>query len=413
MKISPAGIALVKEFEGLRLTTYTCAAGVLTIGYGSTGAHATPGKTITEPEAEALLVKDLARFEAGVSELMKVKLSQKQFDALVSFAFNCGEGALAESTLLRKLNAGEDPNTTAKAELPRWTNSGLAGLVRRRAAEVELFCSGGSAAAAAPVTDIKCMVATLLKKKPIAGTELADNEKSAIEPGKVFKGCKVLKEEAGHKLVDLPFGMGEWFLYMPHWEVAGKNAPAAAPSGGGRVENHRLVGFKHQDQKDNASDGWRECQSSSIAMCLMWMGIGNLTNDQQYVALVEKHGDTTERAPHFAAMKDLGYTKAKWHTTLTIAQCKAEIDAGRPVAVGSLHHGPVAAPSGGGHFVVLTGYTDSAWVVQDPYGSQNLTSGGWASQAMGAGKDQLYSFKNFNPRIFVEGDGSCWGWTFS
>jgi hypothetical protein len=207
--------------------------------------------------------------------------------------------------------------------------------------------------------------------------------------------------------------MGEWFVYMPHWEVAGKNAPAATPSGGGRVENHRLVGFKHQDQKDNASDGWRECQSSSIAMCLMWMGIGNLTNDQQYVALVEKHGDTTERAPHFAAMKDLGYTKAKWHTNLTIAQCKAEIDAGRPVAVGSLHHGPVTAPSGGGHFVVLTGFTDSAWVVQDPYGSQNLTSGGWASQAMGAGKDQLYSFKNFNPRIFVEGDGSCWGWTFA
>jgi hypothetical protein len=63
--------------------------------------------------------------------------------------------------------------------------------------------------------------------------------------------------------------------------------------------------------------------------------------------------------------------------------------------------------------VVLTGYTGSAWVVQDPYGSQDLANGGWASQAMGAGKDQLYSFKNFNPRIFVEGDGSCWGWTFS
>jgi hypothetical protein len=236
----------------------------------------------------------------------------------------------------------------------------------------------------------------------------------AIEPGKTFKGCKVLREEAGHKLLDLPGGAGQWWLYMPHWAYeGGAPKPAAAPAGGGRVENHRLVGFKHQDQKDNASDGWRECQSSSIAMCLMWMGIGNLTNDQQYVALVEKHGDTTERAPHFAAMKDLGYTKAKWHTTLSIAQCKAEIDAGRPVAVGSLHHGPVSAPSGGGHFVVLTGYTDSQWVVQDPYGSQNLTSGGWASQAMGAGKDQLYSFKNFNPRIFVEGDGSCWGWTFA
>ena len=419
MKISAAGLKLIKEFEGLRLTTYTCAAGVLTIGYGSTGPHATPGKTITEAEAEALLLKDLVRFETGVSELITKPLSQGQFDALVSFCFNLGCGALEESTLRRRLNAGEDPNVVFPQELPKWVKAGgqtLPGLVRRREAEVKLATSGGSAAPAAPATvDIHCMVATLLKKKPVAGTELADNEKSAVEAGKVYAGCKVLKEEAGHKLLELPGGAGQWWVYPSHWAYEG-GAPkpaAAATAGGGRVENHRLVGFKHQDQKDNASDGWRECQSSSIAMCLMWMGIGNLTNDQQYVALVEKHGDTTERAPHFAAMKDLGYTKAKWHTTLTIAQCKAEIDAGRPVAVGSLHHGPVTAPSGGGHFVVLTGYTDSAWVVQDPYGSQNLTSGGWASQAMGAGKDQLYSFKNFNPRIFVEGDGSCWGWTFA
>ncbi len=414
MKISTAGLNLIKEFEGCETTAYVCPAGVLTIGYGSTGSHVTPGKTITEAEAEALLLKDLTRFEKAVNELVKVPMTQGMYDALVSFAFNCGEGALGESTLLRKLNAGEDPNTTAKAELPRWTNGGLAGLVRRRAAEVELFCSGGAAAPAAGGTvDIKAMQATLIKKKPVAGTELADNEKVAIEPGKTYAGCKVLKDEAGHKLLELPGGSGQWWVYMPHWAYVGDAPkPAAAPAGGGRVENHRLVGFKHQDQKDNASDGWRECQSSSIAMCLMWMGIGNLTNDQQYVALVEKHGDTTERAPHFAAMKDLGYTKAKWHTTLSIAQCKAEIDAGRPVAVGSLHHGPVSAPSGGGHFVVLTGYTDSQWVVQDPYGSQDLLNGGWASQAMGAGKDQLYSFENFNPRIFVEGDGSCWGWTF-
>jgi hypothetical protein len=285
---------------------------------------------------------------------------------------------------------------------------------------VELFCSGGAAAPAATggstSVDIKAMQATLLKKKPVAGTELADNEKVAVEPGKAYAGCKVLKEEAGHKLLELPGGSGQWWVYGPHWTF-GSDAPAPAPAaaeatGSGKVSNHRLAGFVHFDQKDNDSDGWRECQSSSIAMCLKWMGIGNITNDQQYVTLVEKHGDTTERAPHFAAMKDLGYTKAKWHTTLSIAQCKAEIDAGRPVAVGSLHHGPVSAPSGGGHFVVLTGYTDSQWVVQDPYGSQDLLNGGWASQAMGAGKDQLYSFKNFNPRIFVEGDGSCWGWTF-
>ena len=90
VKISKAGIDLIKAFEGLRTEPYYCSAGVLTIGYGSTGAHVVAGKAITEAEAEALLVKDLARFEAGVSELITKPLTQGQFDALVSFSFNLG-----------------------------------------------------------------------------------------------------------------------------------------------------------------------------------------------------------------------------------------------------------------------------------------------------------------------------------
>ena len=144
MKISAQGLALIKEFEGCELKAYVCPAGVLTVGFGSTGPHVYEGMTITEAEAEALLLKDLVRFEKAVNKQVLVPISQGAYDALVSFTFNCGEGAFAESTLLRKLNAGEDPNTTAKTELPRWTNNGLAGLVRRRAAEVELFCSGAT-----------------------------------------------------------------------------------------------------------------------------------------------------------------------------------------------------------------------------------------------------------------------------
>lgn len=430
MQISPKGLALIKGFEGLELTAYICPAGVLTVGYGSTGPHVHEGMAITEAEAEALLLKDLVRFEKAVNRQVWVPMTQGAYDALVSFAFNCGEGALAESTLLRRLNTGEDPNTVAKTELPRWTNGGLEGLVRRRNAEVKLFCSDGSTTGgttsggdAAPKTiDLHCMVPTLLKKRPVASAELADNEKTPVELGKTYKGCKVLGTENAHHHIELPGGAGQWWIYPPHWDNGTGGPPGQGPTGPGDtkapfrvelVQGNRLVGFKHQDQKDNASDGWRECQSSSIAMCLMWLGIGNLTNDQQYVALVKKHGDTTEREPHFAAMKDLGYSGATWHTGLSIAEIKAEILKAKPVAVGSLHHGPASAPTGGGHFVVITGFTDSAWLVQDPYGSQDLVNGGFADDCMGAGKDQLYSFKNFNPRIFVEGDGTCWGWTFS
>jgi len=233
MKISTKGLGLIKEYEGCELTAYFCPARILTVGFGSTGPHVKPGMTITESEAEALLLNDLVRFEKAVNELVKVPMTQGAYDALVSFTFNCGEGAFAESTLLKELNEGKDPNAVAKAQLPRWTNGGLVGLVRRRAAEVELFCSGGAATAVANTVNITAMQTTLLKKRPEPGTELTDKEKIAIAPGKAFSGCKILKEENGHKLLELPGGAGAWFVFPSHWTgfVPQAGPPGVSPSG--------------------------------------------------------------------------------------------------------------------------------------------------------------------------------------
>ena len=143
-RTSPEGVALIKEFEGLRLQSYYCASGVLTIGYGSTGPHVYPGQIISEEVAEDLLRIDLGRFEDGVRELVKVDITTHEFDALVSFSFNCGVAAFEHSTLLRRLNAGEDKPTVFKEELPKWVNGSngpLPGLVRRRQAEVDLALS--------------------------------------------------------------------------------------------------------------------------------------------------------------------------------------------------------------------------------------------------------------------------------
>lgn len=140
MRISQNGLDLITAFEGLRLSMYKCSAGVDTIGYGSTGKHVKPGLTITEDEAEALLRKDVGRFEDAVGKLVRVKLDQDEFDALVAFSYNIGAGAFAESTLLKKLNAGDFGG--AYKEFARWNKAGgkvLKGLVRRRAAEAALF----------------------------------------------------------------------------------------------------------------------------------------------------------------------------------------------------------------------------------------------------------------------------------
>jgi len=144
MRTSAAGQALIARFEGLRLDAYRDAVGVWTIGYGHTAAAGAPrpaaGMRITAAEADAILARDLARFEAAVDRLVTVALGQTEFDALVSFAFNLGEGNLAASTLLRRLNAGD--RAGAAAEFARWNKAGgkvLAGLTRRRAEEAALF----------------------------------------------------------------------------------------------------------------------------------------------------------------------------------------------------------------------------------------------------------------------------------
>jgi lysozyme len=138
-RINAAGLALVKRFEGCKLTAYRCPAGVLTIGFGSTGPHVKQGMTITEAEAEALLVKDLERFEEGV-EVIAGPSNDDQFSAMVSLAFNIGLGAFATSTLVKRHKMGN--HTGAANAFLSWKMAGgrvLAGLLRRREAERRLY----------------------------------------------------------------------------------------------------------------------------------------------------------------------------------------------------------------------------------------------------------------------------------
>ena len=140
MRINEAGLKILKKFEGCKLKTYRCVAGVLTIGYGHTGKDVTEGKVITKAEAEELLLKDLERFEAGVKDLLKVPVSENQFSALVVLAYNIGLNALSGSTLLKKLNAGDIMGSAD--QFIRWNRAGgkeVEGLTNRRHAERDLF----------------------------------------------------------------------------------------------------------------------------------------------------------------------------------------------------------------------------------------------------------------------------------
>ncbi len=140
-KITSQALELLKEFEGFSDRRYICPGGVDTIGYG----HAIrPGEVFSEPITMArglsLLVKDAEAAGAAVERLVTAPLNDNQFAALVSFTFNLGQGHLASSTLLKRLNAGD--YQAAADEFPKWRKAGgvvLDGLVRRRAAERALF----------------------------------------------------------------------------------------------------------------------------------------------------------------------------------------------------------------------------------------------------------------------------------
>lgn len=147
-RVTDEALELIKRWEGLKLDAYLCPAGVLTIGYGSTN-NVKAGQRITEAEAERLLRNDLARFEAAISRLVTVPLTDGQYGALVSWAFNVGEGAAKKSALVRRLNAGD--YSAVPGELMRWNKVGrkeVAGLTNRRAAEAGLWARGSQVASA-------------------------------------------------------------------------------------------------------------------------------------------------------------------------------------------------------------------------------------------------------------------------
>ena len=135
-KINKSGLNLIKKYEGCRLTSYICPAGVLTIGYGHTGKDVKPNQTITKKKAISLLKKDLARFERHVQSYNYIyEWTDNEFSALVSFAYNIGN--------IDQLTAyGTRTRSQIRSAMVKYVKANgktLTGLVKRRKAELRLF----------------------------------------------------------------------------------------------------------------------------------------------------------------------------------------------------------------------------------------------------------------------------------
>ena len=165
-----------------------------------------------------------------------------------------------------------------------------------------------------------------------------------------------------------------------------------------------LLKVPYEYQNDNVSGtGYRECFSSSCAMLARYHG--KVKSDDAYNAVRAKFGDTTDSQAQLAALRSLGL-QARFVTNAAPGLLDLELRAGRPVAVGWLHHGPYNAPTGGGHWSVVIGFDPGYWILNDPNGDADLINGGYVNHTKGAGVK--YSRQRFDRRWMV--DGAATGW---
>ena len=170
----------------------------------------------------------------------------------------------------------------------------------------------------------------------------------------------------------------------------------------GLVANPLVVPY--QSQNDNASGtGYRECFSSSMAMIAMYWG--KVSNDDEYNRIRSKYGDSTSAEAQLACLRSLGLNPS-FVTNASTQTLQNEIDNGRPVGVGWLHHGAYTAPSGGGHWTVVIGYYDNGVIMNAPNGEANLVAGGYTSNLNGSGLK--YSYSHWEPRWALPSKNDGW-----
>lgn len=201
--ISAAGLALIQESEGFRPTPVRLPDGHWVVGYGHVRVGE-PGEPVNETEAAALLLEDIAQYEAVVNAHVTARLTQSQFDALVSFAMSVGEGAFAKSQVLRRVNNAE--HVAAACALDAWRKAEINGalevvdaLVRRRAAEKALYLKD-SALEAAPSVFLRAKLdyAASVLGAPVAHAATPAVEKARPAYPKMDAGVRlaeILKSE--------------------------------------------------------------------------------------------------------------------------------------------------------------------------------------------------------------------------
>ena len=418
--LSATGLKLIQSFEGLRLVAYPDPGSAdgsgepYTIGWGHCGG-VRPGDSVAPAEATQMLLQDVASAEDAVNELA-VPISQNVFDALVSFTFNVGVGNLQTSSLWRRLSAAEDPVEVLSQELPRWNKGGsgvLAGLVRRRLAEIEL--ARECEPAAAEVVPAPPVEIVHPPEAPIRATPASAVKAPAAAP--LISLREAAKYSLGLSWQDKAWDRLQSSLSNEQLEAfahdfrATPAAVAAKPSSAMPAALQLEVPYLFQLDSHTPS-GWRMCFSSTCAMLVEFLHPGSLTGDQPddlYLEVVERFGGSEEAGAQIKALATFGIV-AQFRQDGTLADLYEQLSGGIPCPVGWLHRGGAKSPSGNGHWTLVVGYDQPGkfFIHHDPNGEAALVEGGFVSNEPTSGRFVHYSAKNWGPRWMAEGKGSGW-----
>lgn len=414
-----AGVELIKRFEGCHLTSYPdplSGGEPWTIGWGSTknlnGQPFGPGQTISQKEADDLLNHTLEKvYLPALSKIPHFnEMSPEQVGALLSFAYNLGPGFYGSddfATISRHLRNKDWDSVPDALLLYRNPGSNVEeGLKRRRIAEGALWSKGLEGFKHSK----RLIIAkqnTLLKKEPLQSFELSAQEKIEVERGKAYTILQSV-DEGSHTKVVLDHSAGTWYVYSPHWDFV-------VPGTSVQSDNDQkiLLNVPYFSQRDSATaHAHRMCFSSSNASCAEFLKPGCLGGgpnaDDVLLKRVLSYGDTTNSTAQVRALADLGI-HAVFRQNLKRQDVVDQLRKGIPVPVGILHKGPISAPTGGGHWIVIIGVDleSGHYIVNDPYGDCDLLYGGYPGSINGA--RLRYSFRNLEPRWMVEGNGTGWG----
>ena len=245
---------------------------------------------------------------------------------------------------------------------------------------------------------------TYLKKRPVELSALTNDEKARVISARAIRRCRVLDRDDVHTYLET--GLGEWWVVNDHWDGLTNDEPVLPYDINGHLNFLKDFPYIHQVSDD---EQWKFSQSVAITTALCYLCTPTINSHDDYLKVVNKHGNPFSRHPNAKALNDLN-VQTSYSFSFDDQDIREEINGGKPVITKLFIDGASSRPCGRYQYAVVTGYGEDYWLVQNPLGQLDIENGDFLDKGINSGKDNRYGFEHMNPRFMIEGGstGECW-----